>query len=103
MLDLSFSAGPCRNNCQKKFECIFSARPARMLSSVVMPLNSATFWKVRAMPWLAASWGLHARARLTVEGDAPLLRMIEPLMTFSIDVLPAPFGPMIARISPLRC
>ena len=23
-------------------------------------------------------------------------------MTFSIDVLPAPFGPMMARISPLR-
>ena len=23
-------------------------------------------------------------------------------MTFSIEVLPAPFGPMIARISPLR-
>ena len=28
-----------------------------MLSSVVMPLNSATFWNVRAMPPRAASCG----------------------------------------------
>ena len=28
-------------------------RPVMMLSSVDMPLNSAMFWKVRAMPWLA--------------------------------------------------
>jgi hypothetical protein len=28
-----------------------------MLSSTVMPLNSAMFWKVRAMPCSAASWG----------------------------------------------
>ena len=37
--------------------CIFSVRPAMMLSSAVMPLNSATFWNVRAMPCDAASWG----------------------------------------------
>ena len=36
--------------CQKKPRCIFSVRPVMMLSSALMPLNSATFWKVRAMP-----------------------------------------------------
>ncbi len=36
-------------------------RPAMMLSSVDMPLNSATFWKVRAMPWRTAWCGFIAR------------------------------------------
>ena len=48
-------AGPVAQRCQKKFLCILSERPAMMLSSVVMPLNSAMFWKVRAMPPSAAS------------------------------------------------
>src|SRR5262247_1103293 len=51
----SASAGPNRNSCQKNPRRIFSVRPAMMLSSAVMPLNSATFWKVRAMPPSAAS------------------------------------------------
>ena len=33
----------------------FSVRPAKMLSSAVMPRNSATFWNVRAIPPRAAS------------------------------------------------
>ncbi len=48
-------AGPWRSSCQKKLLCIFSERPAMMLSSVDMPLNSATFWNVRAMPPRAAA------------------------------------------------
>ncbi len=32
-------------------------RPVMMLSSVDMPLNSAIFWNVRAMPCSAASCG----------------------------------------------
>ena len=44
-----------RSICQNKPRCIFSVRPAMMLSSALMPLNSATFWKVRAMPPRAAS------------------------------------------------
>jgi len=50
-------AGPWRNSCQKKLRCMRSERPARMLSSAVMPRNSATFWNVRAMPPEAASCG----------------------------------------------
>jgi len=40
--------------CASSPRRIFKVRPVMMLSSVDMPLNSATFWKVRAMPWLAA-------------------------------------------------
>ncbi len=47
--------GPSRSACQSMPRCIFSVRPVMMLSSVDMPLNRATFWKVRAMPWLAAT------------------------------------------------
>ena len=39
-----------------------------------MPLNSAMFWNVRAMPGAAAVVRVHAAARLAAEGDRALLR-----------------------------
>ena len=77
MLDLLGGAGPTRSGCQNKPRRIFSVRPVMMLSSALMPLNSAMFWKVRAMPPWAASCGRILHARLALEGDAALLRMIE--------------------------
>ena len=50
-------AGPTRSIWARMPRFIFSVRPVMMLSSVDMPLNSATFWNVRAMPWLAAMCG----------------------------------------------
>ena len=50
----SRSAGPCHSICQNRLRLHITERPAMMLSSVDMPLNSATFWKVRAMPWRTA-------------------------------------------------
>ena len=47
-------AGPQCSMCASRPRRILSVRPVMMLSSVDMPLNSATFWNVRAMPWLAA-------------------------------------------------
>ena len=77
MLHLFRSAGPSQS-CQKKPRRILSARPVMMLSSVVMPLNSATFWKVRAMPLRAPPRGAaSARAGLPLNVIWPLLRMIE--------------------------
>ena len=67
----SRSAGPWRSSCQKKPRCIFSVRPAMMLSSVVMPRNSATFWKVRAMPPAA-------RRRGRIFGAASPLKVMRP-------------------------
>ena len=48
---------PQYSACWMKLERIFRLRPVMMLSSTLMPLNSAMFWKVRAMPWRAASCG----------------------------------------------
>ena len=70
----SASAGPTRSSCQKKPRRIFSVRPTMMLSSALMPLNSATFWKVRAMPPMRGFMRAHLGARLALEGDAALLR-----------------------------
>jgi hypothetical protein len=48
-------AGPNQTACCRKLQRIFRLRPVITLSSTVMPLNSAMFWKVRAMP-SAAAW-----------------------------------------------
>ena len=48
-----------------------------MLSSTLMPLNSATFWKVRAMPERGHVVGPEARAVAALEADAALVRVIE--------------------------
>ncbi|MCY1223531.1 hypothetical protein D9M72_356600 [compost metagenome] len=53
----SLRAGPHHSAWAKSpvRNCVL--RPVMMLSSTVMPLNSAMFWKVRAMPWRAAAVG----------------------------------------------
>ena len=54
-------AGPRWIACHKKLVFILRTRPAIRLSSVDMPLNSAMFWNVRAIPCAAASYGCMAR------------------------------------------
>ncbi|MNG05537.1 hypothetical protein D3C84_887320 [compost metagenome] len=70
-----------------------------MLSSTLMPLNSARFWKVRATP-ISATWRefmcLKVWPRKVME---PCCGQYTPLMQFSIELLPAPLGPMMARTS----
>ena len=53
----SRSAAPQRIACWKMLVFIFRLRPLMMLSSTLMPLKSARFWKVRAMP-ISATWRL---------------------------------------------
>ncbi len=48
-----------------------------MLSSTLMPLNSAMFWKVRAMPISAAWCESMSLAGLAAEGDRALLRLVD--------------------------
>ena len=43
---------------------IFRLRPVMMLSSTVMPLNSAMFWNVRAMPMRGGLVRVHVAALL---------------------------------------
>ena len=52
-------------------------RPVMMLSSTLMPLNSARFWKVRAMPISADLARAHVREGLAAEGDRALLRLVD--------------------------
>ena len=51
----SVCAGPQNSASVMKLYFILSSRPVMMLSSVLMPRNSAMFWKVRAKPSCATS------------------------------------------------
>ena len=51
----SRSAAPQRIACWKMLVVIFRLRPVMMLSSTLMPLKRARFWKVRATP-ISATW-----------------------------------------------
>ena len=51
----SFCAKPQYSASVRKLLFILSERPVMMLSSVLMPLNSAMFWNVRAKPSRATS------------------------------------------------
>ena len=53
----SRSAGPMRSACSSRLLLMRRLRPVMMLSSTLMPLNSARFWKVRATP-ISATWRL---------------------------------------------
>ena len=74
----------------------------RRVSRTDIPLNSAMFWKVRAIPRRArAAGGLWVMSCPSKEME-PFWGEYRPLMQFSMLVFPAPFGPMIEKISPLR-
>src|SRR5262245_50820192 len=75
-------------------------RPIFTLSSTLMPLKRAMFWKVRAILSRARWWGASVvmsrpSQRMRQRGGALI-----PLMQLKMLVLPAPLGPMIAKKSP---
>ena len=59
----SRSAGPFHSACQAMPRRMWVNRPVMMLSSVDMPLKSAMFWKVRAIPCRAIWCGRIAPRR----------------------------------------
>ena len=63
--------------------------------------NTVGFWNLRPMPSSAisasSSW---VRSDLPRNSARPASGRVLPVMTSIIVVLPAPFGPMMARISP---
>ena len=96
-------AGPSHSACCRKLQRILRLRPVMMLSRTVMPLKSAMFWKVRAMPSAAARCGSMFAELAVLEADACLAAGgTRRSCTFSIELLPAPLGPMMARTSLLR-
>ncbi len=61
----------------RKLPRIRVLRPVMMLSSTLMPLNSAMFWNVRAIPSRAARCGLMSRRSVPRNTMRPLLRMVD--------------------------
>ena len=94
----SRSAGPMRSACISRLLLILRLRPVMMLSITLMPLNSARFWKVRAHAHLGHLARVHVVKRLAPEGDGPSDGVYTPLMQLSMELLPAPLGPMIADL-----
>ena len=74
------------------------------LSSTVWFSNTVGFWNLRPMPsWAmaASSWAVRSTLPLS-NSTSPASGLVLPVMTSIMVVLPAPFGPMMARISPAR-
>ena len=71
------------------------------LSSTVWISNTVGFWNLRPMP-SSAICGLVelGESWLPSNNTSPLSGRVLPVTTSIIVVLPAPFGPMMARISP---
>ena len=73
-----------------------------MLSSTVWFSNTVGFWNLRPMP----SWAMSASSvrgevdAAAVEQHVARVGPVLPVMMSIIVVLPAPLGPMMARISP---
>ncbi|MOA29528.1 hypothetical protein D3C78_1505490 [compost metagenome] len=75
-------------------------RPVSRLSSTLIFLNSALFWKVRPMPRRAASSGWMRRKCSASNTTSPESGRYTPLRMLSSELLPAPLGPISAQISP---
>ena len=95
----SFSAGPIRKACKNRLLFIRKLRPVMMFSKTLMPLNNAKFWKVRAIPILATAWLSIWSKVCPRKVIVPSCGVYTPLMQLSIELLPAPLGPMMARTS----
>ena len=71
------------------------------LSSTVCISNTVGFWNLRPMPSLAICVSSSVdRSWTPSKKTSPLSGRVLPVTTSIIVVLPAPFGPMMARISP---
>ena len=104
------SASAMRSFCSE-LSLKLSARIARLshfnassrFSNTEWFSNTVGFWNLRPMPRLAmrASSSL-VRSILPLKKTSPASGRVLPVMTSIMVVLPAPFGPMIARNSPER-
>ncbi len=74
--------------------------PAMTFSRTVMPANSPTPCRVRAMPSPASLCGLSPSSRSPRQRSTPSSGSMKPQTTLNSVVLPAPFGPMTPSTSP---
>ena len=71
------------------------------MSSTVCISNTVGFWNLRPMPSSAICVSSSVvRSNEPSKKTSPLSGRVLPVMTSIMVVLPAPFGPMMARISP---
>ena len=84
-----------RNDC---FEVV--CIPTITFWSTLIPGQSARFWKVRAIPARAMAWGARSRRLRPSYVTRPSSGSYTRLTTLNSVVLPAPFGPISAQISP---
>ena len=78
-----------------------SIAPIATLSSTVRSGNGRTIWNVRARPRAADVLGrLRRRCAAPSKRMSPASGLNTPAMRLNSVVLPAPFGPMTAKISP---
>jgi hypothetical protein len=76
-------------------------RQFRYCPQTVWLSNTVGFWNLRPMPsWAISASSSLVRSTIAVEEHLPLSGRVLPVMMSIIVVLPAPFGPMMARSSP---
>src|SRR5690242_20420094 len=73
--------------------------PVITLSSTVMPPKGFATWKVRARPWAQTSCGRRPTSSRPKADTEPESGRWKPMMRLNAVVLPAPFGPISARVS----
>src|SRR5919199_4199801 len=69
-------------------------------SSAVISLKTVVSWKVRTTPFCATRWGFCPEMRSPLNSTWPAVGLRKEAMSLKRVLLPAPFGPMTARISP---
>ena len=77
-------------------------RATRTFSPTVRSRKRRMFWKVRATPSRARTWGESPEIGRPRRCTSPAVGRQRPVTALKMVVLPAPFGPMIERISPSR-
>ncbi len=87
--------------------CCLDSTPIFTFSNVVNALNIREVWKVLATPSRFTLYGLRPITLIAcpfagVKSIEPSCGVYTPVRQLNNEVLPAPFGPMIDRISPRR-
>src|SRR2546428_5504116 len=75
-------------------------RPSMRLSRTLMPAKSSMFWNDRATPSFATRYGASPVMSRPSRVIRPRWGRYSPETAFRSEVFPAPFGPMMAKISP---
>ncbi len=77
-----------------------SSAPTSTLSSTESPGNGLTIWKVRPMPRRHTASGVNPSMRTPANVTVPSSGARAPAIMANRVVLPAPLGPITAKISP---